>query len=114
MYPTWILFYIYGIFVLDTMYCDNIFYAEHALTKMAERGIEPEEVEDIIKRGEMIKSYPEDLPDPSCLLMGWADGRVLHVVVAKDILYENCIVVTAYEPDPNVWELDFKNKKIKP
>jgi len=64
------------------MYCDNIFFSEHALTKMAERSIEPDDVEAIIKRGETIKSYPDDLPDPSFLLMGVVDARVLHVVVA--------------------------------
>jgi hypothetical protein len=59
-------------------------------------------------------AYPDDLPDPSYLLMGSANGRALHVVVSKDVLYENCIVVTAYLPDPLFWDSDFKNKKVKP
>ena len=96
------------------MYCDNIYFSEHSLTKMAERGIDPEEVERVIKKGEIIKSYPEEQPDPCYLLMGIMNLRVLHVVIAKDVLYENCIVVTAYEPHADIWEPDFKNKKIKP
>lgn len=81
---------------------------------MAERTIDPGEVEAIIKNGETIKTYPDDLPDPCYLLMGVVNDRVLHVVVSKDVLYENCIVVTAYQPDSHIWEPDFKNKKLKP
>ncbi len=93
------------------MYCDSIFFSEHALTKMAERGIEPEEVEAVIKKGDTIRSYPDDVPHPSYLLMGNVNGQVVHVVICKDILYENCIVITAYLPNPRIWEADFKTKK---
>ena len=96
------------------MYCDNIYFSEHALIKMAQRGIEPEEVEAVIKKGETIKTYPDDQPDPSYLLLGLVNEKVLHVVVCKDVLYENCIVITVYQPDPEIWEPDFKNKKSKP
>jgi len=96
------------------MYCDNIYFSEHAFTKMAERGIDPEDIEFVIKKGETIKSYPDEQPDPCYLLMGVSNQRVLHVVISKDVLYENCIVVTVYQPDANIWESDFKNKKIKP
>lgn len=95
------------------MYCDNLFFSEHALTKMAKRGIEPEDVETVIKQGEIIRSYPDDVPEPSYLMMGKVKGYVLHVVISKDVLYENCIVVTTYLPDLSIWEADFKTKKAR-
>jgi hypothetical protein len=95
------------------MHCESIFFSEHVLTKMAERDIEPEEVETVIKKGEAIRHYPDDQPDPSRLVLGFVNGKALHVVVLRDVVTENCIVITAYEPDPNIWEPDFKTKKIR-
>ena len=43
------------------MYCDNIYFSEHALTKMAERDINPVEVEAVIKKGETIKKSSHEM-----------------------------------------------------
>ena len=64
----------------------------------------------ILEKGIAIKEYNEDKPYPSFLLLGFIDRRPLHLLVAKDIETENCIMVTIYEPDKNVWSIDFKTK----
>lgn len=52
------------------MRCDFIFYSEHAVVKMAERGMNVEEVEAVIQAGEVVRHYPDDQPAPSWLMLG--------------------------------------------
>ena len=53
------------------MECDSIGLSRHALARMFERGIPPKAVFDIVRKGEIIASYPDDRPYPSCLLLGY-------------------------------------------
>ncbi len=75
----------------------------HALRRMIERGITREEVEQVVGAGEVIASYPEDVPYPIALLLGWPRGRPLHVVVAYNRSDDEAIVITAYRPSPDLW-----------
>lgn len=58
----------------------------------------------------MIEDRPDDVPYPSRLLLGYADGRPLHVVVAEDAA-ATTIVVTVYEPEPSLWRPGFKRRR---
>ncbi len=93
------------------MRCDLIFYSEHAIHKMAARKISTDEVEEAIQFGEVIQHYPNDEPSPSWLMLGLSKGKALHVVFSRDTVTDFCIVITAYYPDPTVWNPDFKTKK---
>ena len=93
------------------MRCDFIFYSEHAVVKMAERGMNVEEVEAVIQAGEVIRHYPDDQPAPSWLMLGIVNGRPIHVVFARDVATDFCIVITAYQPDETTWGSDFKIKR---
>ncbi len=57
-------------------------YRVHALRRMAERAIRDEQVQHVISAGKVIEDYPQDRPYPSRLLLGWVEGRPIHVVVA--------------------------------
>jgi hypothetical protein len=65
----------------------------------------------IVQNGEIIREYPDDTPYSSRLMLGWCDERPLHVVVANNDDDNEIIVITVYEPDPALWEPDFKTKK---
>lgn len=93
------------------MRCDFIFYSEHAVQQMAARKISTDAVEEVIQFGEVIKYYPDEEPAPCWLMLGLPDGKPLHVVFSRDIVTDFCIVITAYHPDPTVWQQDFKTKK---
>jgi hypothetical protein len=67
-------------------------------------------VEDILSNGEIIREYPDDKPFPSFLLLGYEGERPIHVLAARDS--ETCYVITVYEPDPEIWQKDFKIKKL--
>lgn len=53
----------------------------------------------IVHSGEIIESYPHDLPYPSFLIMGSSQGRPLHIVVAHAEEINTVYGITAYEPD---------------
>ncbi len=93
------------------MRCDFIIFSEHAFDRMNDRGILPDEVEFVVQQGTIIKDYPNDQPSPSQLILGFLDSRPLHVVIARDLATDFCLVVTVYFPDSDVWDSTFKIKK---
>lgn len=78
---------------------------------MFERGITRAHVLQVLSEGEVIADYPEDEPYPSRLLLGFAEGRPLHVVAASDSAGETLIVVTVYRPDVGLWEPEFRRRR---
>lgn len=79
---------------------------------MFERGISNADVRDVVENGEIIREYLDDMPFPSRLILGWREKRPLHIVAADDD-NDQTIIITAYEPDPTIWEPDFKRKKAQ-
>lgn len=65
----------------------------------------------MIKEGEVIASYPDDVPFPSVLILAFEEREAAHVVVARDPGTGICFVVTVYRPDPHLWSDDFKTRK---
>jgi len=88
----------------------KLVFRVHAIQKMFERSISRGDVHGVTKDGEVIRTYPDDKPFPSRLILGWREGRPLHVVAADDDT-DQTIIITAYEPDPTIWEPGFKKKK---
>ena len=89
----------------------RLLFRVHALQRMFERGVNVEDVERVLADGKDIETYEDDEPYPSRLVLGRAGGRSLHVVVADDERNERKIVVTVYEPDPELWEDGFERRK---
>lgn len=88
----------------------TLVFREHALLRMAERGIRHQDVKAALELGEVIRHYPEDTPYPSRLLLHWTEEQPLHVVAAP-VGDDTEIIITVYHPDPALWELDFKRKR---
>jgi hypothetical protein len=81
------------------------------MERMFQRGLSPGTVGAVLHTGEVIASYPEDTPYPSQLLLVFAQGQPVHVVVARGPETGACIVVTVYCPDPQLWEQDYKTRR---
>lgn len=89
---------------------EQIAITEHARRRLVERGISVNDIIRCIDTGEIIKQYEDDKPFPSCLILGTAiEGNYIHVVVSHDS--EWIYLITAYHPDTDVWEPDFKTRK---
>ena len=93
------------------MVSGKLVFRVHALQRMFERRIGVEEVRHALATGETLESYPDDLPYPSRLVLGTSSGRPLHVVTAENAGADETIVITVYEPDPKLWNTDFRRRK---
>lgn len=90
--------------------CSTISIEGHALQRMFERNIPLGDVLETVRNGEVIKTYADDKPYPSFLLLNFINRKPLHVVAAQNAVRNVCFVITVYEPAPNLWLPDFKNK----
>ena len=86
-------------------------WQRHALERMMGRGISRETVKKILLSGEIIENYPDDTPYPSALFFGWFEEEPFHVVAAFDSLSEYCFVITAYKPDLEHFEPNYKTRR---
>lgn len=92
----------------------KLLFLPHAIRQMSrtDRMISTSEVHRVINNGELIEDYPEDARGHSCLIFGHGDGeRTIHVVCSPKEDY--LAIITAYLPDPEQWEDNFKKRKKK-
>jgi len=80
--------------------------------KLRQRRIKAEDIEQAIATGSVIEDYPEDRRGPSCLLLGFAGKRPLHVVCGQ-LKTDEVLIITEYEPDVAEWEGDWQTRKRK-
>jgi hypothetical protein len=79
--------------------------------KLRERMIEASDLEEAILNGSIIEPYPDDPRGPSCLILGFSrSGKPLHIVCGN-LEEVEVLIVTAYQPDPEEWERDWKTRK---
>lgn len=90
----------------------KILFLPHAVQQMSrpERMISPAEIRRVVGTGEVIEDYSEDARGHSCLLLGHGTGdRPLHVVCAPKTEY--LAIITAYLPNSDQWEDDWRTRK---
>ncbi len=79
--------------------------------KVRLRKIEAEEIEEAIYEGSIIERYQDDPRGASCLILGvTSQGRPLHVICGR-FEEDEILIITAYEPNPEEWEKDWKTRK---
>lgn len=83
----------------------------HTLERLVQRDIAQEEVLHVLKRGEQIAEYPDDTPYPSALFFGFSQDRPLHAVAAFDEANNWVYIITAYIPDLEHFEADYKTRR---
>ena len=87
-----------------------IVLTQHFLDRITKRSITFANVKSTVDNGEIIEQYPEDYPHPSALILGYTDdNKPLHVVIG--VGGGNAWLITAYYPDTEKWENDYKTRK---
>ena len=77
---------------------------------MGERDIKRADVKNCILNGEIREEYPNDFPNPSCLIFGMTlDDKILHVVAGTDGNY--LYIITTYYPSADKFEQDMKTRR---
>ena len=86
-------------------------FSQHAVDQAIVRRIRVQELREAVARGEVIEDYPNDKYGPSCLVSGFtSEGRPLHIQcshASRKLLK----VITVYEPDPELWTPDFRDRR---
>jgi hypothetical protein len=77
---------------------------------MAQRDINIQDLKNAISGGFLIKEYPDDIPYPSKLLLGFSGPRPIHVVYSE--LESHIIIISAYEPDRGIWDPSYTRRKL--
>ncbi|MBQ7559709.1 MAG: DUF4258 domain-containing protein [Synergistaceae bacterium] len=89
---------------------NKVLWTSHCLQRMGERDIKRADVKNCILNGEIIEDYPDDFPNPSCLIFGaTSENKILHVVAGTDGDY--LYIITAYYPSKNKFEQDMKTRR---
>ena len=65
----------------------------------------------VLLTGDIIEDYPEGKPFQSALFLGWVEGNPYHVVSALDTDKLRCFIITAYKPDLEHFESDYKTRR---
>lgn len=90
---------------------NDLIFRVHALERMFERSVSVGDIQHVLTVGDLLETYPKDVPYPSYLVLGFARGRALHVVAADNVQAKQTIIITVYEPDPKRWGSDFKRRR---
>lgn len=59
---------------------NKLIFTNHIVNQMNNRNISLDNVKHVLATGVVIREYPEDLPFPSLLILGYCDKIPLHVV----------------------------------
>lgn len=66
----------------------KIRWTNHSLERMGSRDISIDDITNCINYGEIIEDYPDDFPNPSCLIFGNdLENKYLHVIIGMDNEY---------------------------
>lgn len=86
-------------------------FSRHAFRRVVERNITEEEIRQAGGLSEMIEDYPQDKYSPSCLVLGFTDGRrPLHMQVCYTDS-ETLKIITIYEPEADEW-VGFRERRL--
>ena len=89
----------------------RIEWQRHALERMLARDISRKTVVEVILAGEITESYLHQKPYPGALILGWSDEEPFHVVMALDETNRTCYIISAYRPDRDHFEMDYKTRR---
>lgn len=91
----------------------QLVFSIHAGLRMSKWDIDEEDIQTVVDTGDVIEEYPNALPLPCQLMMGWTKGRYIHVVVARIEAARRAVIITSYIPDLAKWESDLRTRRKK-
>ena len=94
----------------DVVSSGIIEWRKHALERMLQRNITRNEAKEALLFGEVIEIYKDDKPFESALFLH-IDIEPLHVVASLDAEQGMVYIITAYRPDNENFENDFKTRR---
>lgn len=88
----------------------RILWTYHVTMRMEKRSISRLMLLESVGSYELLEMYPEDKYLPSYLVWAKHGETIFHILFAVDIINRNVRVVTAYRPNSEEWEQEFKRR----
>jgi len=90
--------------IITALQNDRVLITDHADEEAEADGLKIDEVFFSVEHGNVIETYIEDKPYPSCLIYGLTfGGDPIHSVWAYNPKTQWVILITVYRPDPKRW-----------
>jgi hypothetical protein len=89
----------------------KVHWTYHVNMRLAGRYISRDELFEAVDSYEIIESYPQDKYLPSYPVRAESDRRKIHVLFAVDVENDNVRIVTAYRPNPDEWDAEFRSRR---
>ena len=97
--------------IIDAIRGKRTRITDHADEEAAADQLKFEEIYSSVLQGELIQSYLDDKPYPSCLILGTAfGGDPIHSVWAYNAETSWAVLITVYRPDPSRW-IDWRERR---
>lgn len=99
--------------VVELVQARDVRVSAHGYDELAADGIAVQDVLSSIAGAELVREYRDHAKGPCTLVLQWdSNGRPLHVVwgIAKGTR-QPVVLVTAYRPNPDIWERNWKTRK---
>jgi len=74
----------------------------HAEKERYAEDIKISDIENVISNCEIIEDYPDDPRGPSCLILGYSEGRPIHIVCGFTLI-KWLRIITIYTPKLPKW-----------
>lgn len=100
-------------FIMDCVRRRQVLWTYHVNMRLGERAISRDAVLGAVDGYEIIESNVGDRVLPSYLVYAPVKNGIIHIVFAVDVPGENVRVVTAYWPDPKLWDAELKSRRPK-
>lgn len=100
-------------FIIDCITNRRVHWTYHINLRLEHRFIPRKYILSAVDTYEIIESYPRDKYLPSYLIYSEYEAEVFHILVAVDRENNNVRIITAYRPDKEKWENDFKTRRKK-
>jgi hypothetical protein len=82
----------------------------HAEKERYAEDISIDDIETAILNGEILENYPTDPRGESCLILGYFEGRAIHIVCGYTTI-KSIRIITVYLPKPPKWINERERRK---
>lgn len=99
--------------IIEAIIANRVRISDHADEEAQDDNLTFDEVVFSVIHGEIIESYPDDMPYPSFLIYGQSfAGDPIHSVWAYNKNNSWAVLITVYRPDPSRW-INWKERRKK-
>jgi len=89
----------------------SIRWTYHVNMRLKDRFIPRQAILSSADSYEIIEEYPKDKYLPSYLIYAEYECQIVHIQIATDLENDNITIVTAYKPNMDKWEKDFRTRR---